>query len=69
MTRTINQISDARDTLLNAKKSLVGLEITHLDDGQKSILWDVSDRIDVSIRELNEVENELRYGTTWSEPS
>lgn len=69
MTRTINMLYDAIKGLRTAQKSLVEVEVRFLDDGQKTILFDAIDRIEDSIRELIEIENELRFGKVWTEPS
>ena len=69
MTRTINQIFEAIENLKKANLKLSDVIIGHLDDGQNGILADSMENISTAIKELSEVEHELRHGETWVEPN
>lgn len=68
MTRTISALYDAVSALKKANKNLCMVTIGHLNDGQKEVLSDCMGRIAESTKELSEIEYELRFGTTWTEP-
>ena len=69
MTRTIDQLYKAVDALKIANLNLSNIIIGHLDDGQRDMVADAIEGISTAMQDLSQIENELRFGKTWTAPA